>query len=325
MRSAVLLLAFNRPETTRRVFASIRHARPPRLYVAADGPRDGRLGEREACDEVRRLATNVDWPCDVRTLFRERNLGCRDAVYGGISWFFEHEEEGIILEDDVVPTPEFFTFCEGGLTAYRHDTRVGLVAGFAPRLSSMGRGGRVRFSSYALIWGWATWRRVWLQYDPRLTEWDSVGQTVLASQPHANGLFVHTWTHILNAARNETVDTWDYQLTYLLMRTGMFCVVPGFTLVENGGFGPQATHTKESRPAWFPSPQAGRTAVHSYPEPSRDIRLDQAIGATMYHITLRGRLRHRVLRLLPPALRHWLRLRLWRRAASESKATTAAA
>src|SRR4051812_20096201 len=104
VRSPVLLLVFNRPEPTRRVMDAIRAARPTRLYVAADGARAGRAGEAERCDEVRTIASAVDWPCDVRTLFRESNLGCKRAVSGGISWFFEHEAEGIILEDDVVPS-----------------------------------------------------------------------------------------------------------------------------------------------------------------------------------------------------------------------------
>ena len=112
MRSAVLFLVFNRPVTTQQVFEAIAAARPPRLYVAADGPRAGRPGETELCAEVRRIATAVDWPCEVRTLFREENLGCRRAVSGGINWFFEQEEEGIIIEDDVLPVPSFFDYCD---------------------------------------------------------------------------------------------------------------------------------------------------------------------------------------------------------------------
>src|SRR5437660_281578 len=107
MRSATLFLVFNRPDTTSRVFETIRRARPPRLYVAADGPRSSRAGEQERCDAVRRIATSVDWPCELVTLFRKTNMGCKRAVSSAISWFFEHEEEGIVLEDDCLPDSTF--------------------------------------------------------------------------------------------------------------------------------------------------------------------------------------------------------------------------
>jgi len=123
MISPVLFLIFNRPDTTTRVFEAIRAARPERLYVAADGPRMTREGEAERCAEARRIATAVDWPCEVKTLFRETNLGCRAAVSGAITWFFEHEEEGIILEDDCLPDPSFFPYCTELLAHYRDTGR----------------------------------------------------------------------------------------------------------------------------------------------------------------------------------------------------------
>src|SRR5690349_2048344 len=129
MKSAILFLVFNRPETTARVFEAIRAAQPPRLYVAADGPRASRIGESERCDLTRRIASAVDWPCDITTLFRAANLGCKNAVSSAISWFFEHEEEGVILEDDCLPDPSFFRYCDELLAHYRDDTRIGLISG----------------------------------------------------------------------------------------------------------------------------------------------------------------------------------------------------
>ena len=108
MNNALLFLVFNRPDTTRKVFNAIRDAKPPRLYIAADGHRPDCVGEDMLCDEVRKIATSVDWACEVKTLFRDRNLGCKKGVSSGINWFFQHEEQGIILEDDVLPHPDFF-------------------------------------------------------------------------------------------------------------------------------------------------------------------------------------------------------------------------
>ena len=110
LKTAVLFLVFNRPDTTRQVFEAIRQAKPPRLYVAADGPREGKLGEVERVKEVRTIATAVDWPCEVKTLFRDKNLGCKKGVSSAITWFFEQEKQGIILEDDCLPHLDFFSF-----------------------------------------------------------------------------------------------------------------------------------------------------------------------------------------------------------------------
>src|SRR5690349_15319882 len=129
MKSAILFLVFNRPETTARVFDAIRAARPARLYVAADGPRAARSGESERCEQTRRIASAVDWPCTVNTLFRATNLGCKNAVSSAISWFFEQEQEGVILEDDCLPEPSFFAYCDELLAHYRDNPRVGLISG----------------------------------------------------------------------------------------------------------------------------------------------------------------------------------------------------
>ena len=129
MKAPVLFLIFNRPQTTSHVFAAIRRARPERLYVAADGPRASRDGEAERVAETRRIANSVDWPCRVATLFRDENLVCKRAVSGAIDWFFENEPEGIILEDDTVPIPSFFTYADALLERYRDDDRIMMING----------------------------------------------------------------------------------------------------------------------------------------------------------------------------------------------------
>lgn len=174
MHSAVLFLVFNRPDTTRQVLDSIRQARPPRLYVAADGAREDRPGERERCERVRGIATDVDWPCEVHTLFRARNLGCKTAVSGGISWFFEQEEEGIILEDDVLPDQSFFVFCEELLERYRHEAKVTMISGDYFHGNNHQPTASYFFSRYTHIWGWASWRRAWQHYDREMAQWPSL-------------------------------------------------------------------------------------------------------------------------------------------------------
>jgi hypothetical protein len=164
----ILFLVFNRPETTARVFEAIRNAKPSRLYIAADGPRDFIYNEYAVCAKTREIASRVDWDCDVETLFRAENLGCKAAVSSAISWFFSHEEEGIILEDDCLPCESFFYFTTILLEKYRHDERIAHIAGSNFQDGKKVGDGSYYFSDLYNIWGWATWKRVWKDYDAEL-------------------------------------------------------------------------------------------------------------------------------------------------------------
>jgi hypothetical protein len=259
MRSAVLFLVFNRPNTTRRVFEAIRAARPPRLYVAADGPRANRPGEAERCAEARHIAMAVDWPCEVKSLFRDQNLGCKMGVSGGISWFFDSEEEGIILEDDVLPLPSFFAYCDELLERYRCDQRVAMISGsnlisshFTPKESYF-------FSRYAVIWGWACWRRTWQQYDVAMKLWPAWrDRGGLTAHSGGNRLFEAYWCDTFDAVYRGEIDTWDYQLVFTCSRLGSLIAVPAQNQTHNLGFGPDATHTTPGSPDYV---------VESIPQP----------------------------------------------------------
>jgi hypothetical protein len=161
----ILLIIFNRPDTTRIVFDVIRQRRPRQLFIAADAPREGRSEEKIKCDETRKIVSEVDWDCDVHTLFRDKNLGCGMGVSTAITWFFEHVEEGIILEDDCVPDPTFFQFCEELLAYYRDNPRIMHISG-DNFLHGKKRGkSSYYFSQYTYMWGWATWKRAWHFFD----------------------------------------------------------------------------------------------------------------------------------------------------------------
>jgi hypothetical protein len=167
----VLILAFSRPDVTAKVIEAIRAARPSRLFFAVDGPREGREAEREKVMQVRRLAQRVDWDCELRTLFREANLGCKVSVSQAITWFFEQVEDGIILEDDCVAHPSFFPFAADLLDRYRDDERVVMISGDNFQLGRRRTVYDYYFSRYTHIWGWATWRRAWKLYDHGMRYW----------------------------------------------------------------------------------------------------------------------------------------------------------
>jgi hypothetical protein len=245
----ILFLVFNRPETTARVMEAIRAARPGRLYVAADGPREGKAGETGLCAEVRRLATQVDWPCQVRTLFREDNSGCREAVSSAITWFFEQEPEGIILEDDCLPSMDFFFYCTELLERFRDDERVMAICGSAYADVGSDYPHSYYFSYYADMWGWATWRRAWEHYDSRMDRWP-VFKAQGGLDALACGRAWHSsyWTEYFDKPREGLIDTWDYPWIYTVIEQGGLVCCPTRNMISSLGFAPNATHTNFSSP-----------------------------------------------------------------------------
>lgn len=252
LRTPVLLLVFNRPDTARRVFDTIRQARPTRLYVAADGPRPGHPTDAQRCAETRAVVQEIDWPCEVHTLFQEQNLNCGLGPLTAMNWFFEHEPEGIILEDDCVPSPSFYRFCEEMLTRYRDDARVMHVGGNnfgsearrAPRADEPS----YHFSTQRNSWGWATWRRAWQLYDYHLTDFERV-----KASGELNYAFTGPLERRYRLGKMAGVlelpappDVWDYQWEYTIARHHGLYIVPAVNLVGNIGFGHDSTHTHDS-------------------------------------------------------------------------------
>lgn len=240
----VLFLVFNRPEPTRKVFQAIRAYQPDRLYVAADGPRPHKEGEIERCAEVKEIASKVDWPCQVYTKYREKNLGCGLAVSEAITWFFEMEEMGIILEDDCLPEPAFFPFCAELLERYKYDRRIMQIDGSNYLYNGLESGQySYHFSKFGSIWGWASWRRAWDLYDIEMSDL----QHLITS-----GTFSHIFEHKeeertilkeLSSIVDGRVDTWDYQWTYSKLVQSGLSLIPAVNMIQNLGFGQMATHT----------------------------------------------------------------------------------
>lgn len=243
LNAAVLFLVFNRPDTTAQVFRAIRQTHPLRLYVAADGAREGREGEAERVAKVREIATAVDWPCEVKTLFREDNLGCKNAVSSAITWFFEHEEQGIILEDDCLPHTDFFSFCEQLLDHYRDDERVSVITGDNFQAGRWRGEGTYYFSRYNHVWGWASWRRAWKRYDRDLTFWPSWRHSEDWTSKLPDKVERQYWAKIFDRMYAKQIDTWDYPWTASVWYYGGLTATPNVNLVSNIGFGEDATHT----------------------------------------------------------------------------------
>jgi len=248
----IVFIVFNRPEQTELVFRRIAKVRPPRLLIIADGPRADRVGEASLCARVRRIATQVDWSCEVMTNFSDTNLGCRKRLISGLNWAFAQVEEAIILEDDVLPDVSFFRFCEEMLARFRDDTRISMITGFNIVQNHFDLNWSYFYSQLTHIWGWATWRRSWARYDGHLSEWPAIKAAGLLREIFDRPKQRLFWTNIFDQMHEGTgPDTWDYQWAYTNLMQHMLAVTPRINLVENIGFGPEATHTKrvEDAPA----------------------------------------------------------------------------
>ena len=243
LKTSVLFMVFCRPDTTAQVFAAIREARPTRLYVAADGPRDGREGEAELVGRVREIATDVDWPCEVKTLFRDKNLGCKDAPQTAISWFFEHEEQGIILEDDCLPHPDFFRYCEFCLNEFANEPTVWHINGnnFAADKSLYGQD-NLAFVSLPQVWGWATWADRWNAAEQNTFYLNEDTTKRCSSWKVSRLAKVLKLSHL--EALKSGLDAWDYQWQISILNNFGLVVSPSSNLISNLGDGIEATHTK---------------------------------------------------------------------------------
>ena len=250
LTAPVLLLVFNRPETTRRVFERIRSVKPGRLYVAADGPRADRPGEAARCAEARAVV-DVDWDCEVRTDLRDANLGMPRGIVAALDWFFAQEPEGIVLEDDCLPSRSFFWFCQALLERYSEDERVMQISG-----SNFLRGRHPLEVSYYFsrindIWGWATWRRAWRHFDARMSTFaafraqgriaDYIAEPEIAA-------WLLTYFDKAAAAGGER-GVWSSAWAYALCTQNGLTAVPRVNLVENIGFG-SGTHAANSYAAY---------------------------------------------------------------------------
>jgi hypothetical protein len=261
----VLLLIFNRPETTSRVFEAIQKVKPPKLFIAADGPRHNKPAEKKKCDQTRAVVRNINWDCETKTLFRNENLGCRRAVSHAINWFFENVDEGIILEDDCLPSLSFFWFCEELLKKYNHDRRIMHIAGYNPHFGKQYGDASYYFSNYNLIWGWATWKRAWQYYSEDMSDYEFF----LNSKTFKN-IFHSKKEQLFFKDRfkqtfQEHIDSWGYLWLFSRCMQGSYAIHPNCNLIENIGITDNATHTKSTNGKFGKNPKTDITFPLTHP------------------------------------------------------------
>lgn len=247
LRTPVIFIIFNRPDTTKIVFDEIRRVRPPKLLVIADGARTGRYKEQELVDQTRSILEAIDWDCELFTEYSDVNLGCRNRLSTGLTWAFQHVSEAIILEDDCVPDPSFFEFCQELLSYYQSDQRISMISGANLLLGNSPSEDSYYFSNNSHIWGWATWADRWLQdYDPQMVLWPMI----------RDGNYVADWANskteqmslikVFEKTYKGEIDTWDHQWNFANRLNGRISIIPSKNLISNIGFREDATHTKKT-------------------------------------------------------------------------------
>ena len=240
----VLLLVFNRPEKFICLIDALRLVKPKVIYIAGDGPRRGSPQDLILVQKTRQLISEIDWSCEIRTLFNSKNLGCRKSVSAAIDWFFENVNEGIILEDDCIPDASFFKFANQMLVKYRSDNRIMSIGAQHFANNNHIIKDSYFFSRHVHCWGWATWKRAWSLYDKDMKNWPKLsGTRWLYSLGGNNIYFERYWKEIFNNCFQGKIDSWAYRWLFSCWSQNGLSILPAVNLVTNIGFGIDSTHT----------------------------------------------------------------------------------
>jgi hypothetical protein len=283
----ILFLVFNRPDVTKKSFNVIRSIKPSKLYISSDGPRAGNENDLKSCGEVREIISNIDWNCEVQMKFNDNNLGCKLSVSSAIDWFFNNEEMGIIIEDDILPSISFFNYCEEMLIRFKDCEEVGVISG-CNLLNNYESNSSYFFSNYPNIWGWATWKRVWKKYDLNMNNylnWIS-GNNLNKLVPNIP-FFAFYWKDQLDAVYYNKIDTWDFQFYYMMWSNSYLSVIPNNNLILNLGYNNNATHTNGFVPNFV---KLMELQILNFPLNQnliirQDFKFDELVSISVYQIS----------------------------------------
>ncbi len=243
LKTPVVFIIFKRPDTTEQVFEAIRQAKPPKLLVIADAPRADKLGEAEKCAATRKIIDQVDWDCEVLKNYAEVNLGCAKRVSSGLNWVFEQVPEAIIVEDDCLPHPSFFRYCEELLEYYRYDQRIMSIAGTNFHFGTKVTDYSYYHSCYHDSWGWATWKRAWQYFDFDMELWPKFENNNFLQDKLTNIKAAKYWAKYFQITYEGNKDSWLYRWLFACWIQSGLVVIPNVNLVSNIGHGLEGTHT----------------------------------------------------------------------------------
>jgi hypothetical protein len=246
VQNPIAFIIFNRPDNTKIVFNQIKSVKPSKLFIIADGPREN-FFEKQKCIESLEILKQIDWECNLYTNISEYNLGCKLRLSSGINWVFQQVDKAIFLEDDCVPNTTFFRYMDFLLDYYKDNKDIMLISGNNFLLGKKNITDSYFFSKYHFIWGWGSWKRVWDHYDVNISDYPLLKSKNFLTNYFSNTREIKFWYNILDLVYDNKIDTWDYQLGYLIWKSRGLVICPKYNLVSNIGFDENATHTKEKR------------------------------------------------------------------------------
>jgi hypothetical protein len=283
MKTPVVLIIFNRPSHTERVFEVIRQAQPAKLLVIADGPRADRPDDQEKCAAARAIIDRVDWDCEVFKNYSDINLSCDPRIIDGLNWVFNTVEEAIILEDDCVPHPTFFPYCEELINRYRHDERVMNISGQNVLFGRKRTEYSYYFSRFTLCWGWATWRRSWQYLDVDLKLWPEVRDRKFIKDILEDPYAVKVWERTAEMLYDGRLTGWDFKWMFACWLQNGLCIIPNGNLVTNIGYGAEATHIHDEKDPYIKmAPEAMNFPLKHPPFVVRDLDADRFTQRTLF-------------------------------------------
>lgn len=242
LTTPVAFFIFNRPHTTARVFEQIRQAKPKKLLVIADGPRADHLDDVEKCTAARTITEHIDWDCEVIRNYADTNLGLKNRISSGLNWVFDTYDEAIILEDDTLPHPTFFFFCQELLGKYRDDERIMNICGTNFLFGIPRTKYSYYYSRHMHCWGWATWRRAWQHYDVNMTLWPEFRDNKWLQEVVGDHATDINWHEMLEFTYRGDAPGWAIRWVFACWTQSGLSVIPNSNLVSNIGFGPEATN-----------------------------------------------------------------------------------
>lgn len=247
IKTPIAFFVFNRPNITQKVFNEIRKAKPEKLFLVADGPRN--QAEKQKCDDVKKIIGNVDWKCEVYKNYSVINMGCDPRIASGINWVFQNTDRAIFLEDDCFPNQSFFRFCDELLEKYKDDKEIMHISGdnFQTGNKKFKCKEDYYFSTISQSWGWATWKRSWNLYDKDLKRWPEAKKSNLLGKIFDDKAYADYWENLLQKFYERQRVNWDGRWTFACFVNRGLCIMPKVNLISNIGFGESATHTKQQK------------------------------------------------------------------------------
>ncbi|HEY9609031.1 glycosyltransferase family 2 protein [Allocoleopsis sp.] len=283
MQTPVVFIIFNRPYHTEQVFEVIRQAQPSKLLVIADGPRSNRPDDREKCAAARGIIDRVDWDCQVFKNYSDLNLACDPRIIDGLNWVFDTVEEAIILEDDCVPDPTFFPYCEQLLERYRHDERIMNISGQNVLFGRKRTEYSYYFSRFTLCWGWATWRRSWQYFDVSLKLWPEVRDRKFMKDILEDPYAVKVWQRTAQMLYDGRLTGWDFKWMFACWLQNGLCIISDRNLVTNIGYGAEATHIHDEKDPYIKmATEAMDFPLKHPPFIIRDLEADKLTQRTLF-------------------------------------------